>query len=36
MPGPTDTNFFHRAGMDDSPVGRGDKDDPADVAQPSP
>ncbi|WP_460446250.1 SDR family NAD(P)-dependent oxidoreductase [Angustibacter aerolatus] len=32
MPGPTDTNFFHRAGMDDTPVGQGSKDDPAQVA----
>jgi uncharacterized protein len=33
MPGPTDTNFFHRAGMDDTPVGKGSKDDPAQVAR---
>lgn len=34
LPGPTDTNFFHRAQMDDTPVGRSDKkDDPADVAR---
>ncbi|HEV7654477.1 MAG TPA: SDR family NAD(P)-dependent oxidoreductase [Mycobacteriales bacterium] len=33
MPGPTDTNFFHRAGMDDTPVGQGSKDDPAQVAR---
>lgn len=33
MPGPTDTNFFHRAEMDDTPVGQGSKDDPADVAK---
>ncbi len=33
MPGPTDTNFFHRAGMDDTRLGQGPKDDPADVAQ---
>jgi short-subunit dehydrogenase len=32
MPGPTETNFFHRARMDDTPVGQSDKDDPADVA----
>lgn len=33
MPGPTDTNFFHRAGMDDTIVGRmPGKDDPAAVA----
>jgi short-subunit dehydrogenase len=33
MPGPTETNFFHRAGMDETPVGRSDKDDPAEVAK---
>ncbi len=33
MPGPTDTNFFHRAGMDDTKVGVSKKDDPADVAR---
>jgi short-subunit dehydrogenase len=33
MPGPTDTNFFHRAGMDDTRVGRAQKDDPAQVAK---
>lgn len=33
MPGPTDTNFFARAGMQDTPVGRGSKDDPAQVAK---
>lgn len=33
MPGPTETNFFHRARMDDTPVGRSDKDDPAEVAK---
>jgi short-subunit dehydrogenase len=33
MPGPTDTNFFHRAEMDDTPVGDGKKDDPALVAE---
>src|SRR6478609_7115698 len=32
LPGPTDTQFFARAGMTDTPVGRGPKDDPADVA----
>jgi short-subunit dehydrogenase len=32
MPGPTDTNFFHRAEMDDTRVGASDKDDPAQVA----
>ena len=33
MPGPTDTEFFARADMLDTEVGRGDKDDPADVAR---
>jgi short-subunit dehydrogenase len=33
QPGPTETNFFHRAGMDDTKVGAGKKDDPADVAR---
>jgi short-subunit dehydrogenase len=33
MPGPTDTNFFHRAGMDDTKAGSGQKDDPAQVAK---
>lgn len=33
MPGPTDTEFFDRAGMQDTKVGQGDKDDPADVAR---
>jgi NAD(P)-dependent dehydrogenase (short-subunit alcohol dehydrogenase family) len=33
MPGPTDTNFFHRADMDDTKVGASEKDDPAQVAQ---
>jgi short-subunit dehydrogenase len=33
MPGPTDTNFFHRAGMDDTNVGANEKDDPAQVAK---
>jgi uncharacterized protein len=33
MPGPTDTNFFHRADMDDTRVGAGTKDDPAQVAE---
>ncbi|MGW5422223.1 SDR family NAD(P)-dependent oxidoreductase [Streptomyces sp. NPDC003943] len=32
MPGPTDTDFFRRADMLDTKVGRQDKDDPADVA----
>lgn len=33
MPGPTDTNFFHRADMDDTKVGADKKDDPAEVAK---
>jgi uncharacterized protein len=33
MPGPTETEFFHRAGMDDTPVGQSSKDDPAMVAE---
>jgi short-subunit dehydrogenase len=32
MPGPTDTDFFRRAGMEDTRVARSSKDDPADVA----
>jgi short-subunit dehydrogenase len=33
MPGPTETNFFHRAKMDDTALGQSSKDDPADVAR---
>lgn len=33
MPGPTDTNFFHRAGMDNTKAGANKKDDPAEVAK---
>jgi short-subunit dehydrogenase len=33
MPGPTETNFFHRAHMDDTKVGQMSKDDPAEVAR---
>jgi short-subunit dehydrogenase len=33
MPGPTDTEFFEKAGMTDTRVGAGSKDDPADVAR---
>jgi short-subunit dehydrogenase len=33
MPGATDTEFFARAGMLDTKVGQGAKDDPADVAR---
>ena len=33
MPGATETNFFHRAGLDDTKVGTDKKDDPAEVAK---
>ncbi|MBW4417635.1 MAG: SDR family NAD(P)-dependent oxidoreductase [Myxacorys californica WJT36-NPBG1] len=33
MPGPTDTDFFHRADMDDTVVGSSQNDDPAEVAK---
>jgi short-subunit dehydrogenase len=33
MPGPTETNFFHREGMDDTRVGQKKKDDAAQVAR---
>lgn len=33
MPGPTETEFFHRADMEDTKVGAGEKDDPAEVAR---
>lgn len=33
MPGPTDTEFFRRADMLDTPIGQGPKDDPDDVAR---
>ncbi len=33
MPGATETNFFHRAGLDDTKIGQSKKDDPADVAR---
>ena len=33
MPGATETKFFERAGMLDTKVGQGEKDDPADVAR---
>jgi uncharacterized protein len=33
QPGPTDTEFFDRAGMQDTRVAGADKDDPADVAR---
>ncbi|HEY0239509.1 MAG TPA: SDR family NAD(P)-dependent oxidoreductase [Friedmanniella sp.] len=33
MPGPTDTAFWRRAGLEDSLLGRGPQDDPAEVAR---
>lgn len=33
LPGPTDTNFFHRAEMDDTKAGTDPKDDPDEVAK---
>jgi short-subunit dehydrogenase len=33
MPGATETNFFKRAGMEDTEVGQSEKDDPASVAE---
>jgi short-subunit dehydrogenase len=33
MPGPTETEFFERADMEDTEVGAGEKDDPAEVAR---
>jgi short-subunit dehydrogenase len=33
MPGATETDFFERAGMEDTRVGQAEKDDPADVAK---
>jgi short-subunit dehydrogenase len=33
LPGPTDTNFFERADMEDTRAGAGKKDDPALVAK---
>jgi uncharacterized protein len=33
MPGPTETEFFERAGMTDTKIGQSKKDDPADVAR---
>jgi len=33
MPGPTETRFFERAGMTDTKVGQGSKDDPDEVAR---
>lgn len=33
MPGATETNFFQRAGMEDTKLGASEKDDPAEVAR---
>jgi uncharacterized protein len=33
MPGPTETEFFERAGMEATPIGESEKDDPAEVAR---
>jgi short-subunit dehydrogenase len=33
MPGPTDTDFFRRAHLEDTKLGQGPKDDPAEVAE---
>lgn len=33
MPGATETEFFERAGMENTKIGQSDKDDPADVAK---
>jgi uncharacterized protein len=33
QPGPTETEFFERAGMEDTKVAEADKDDPAEVAE---
>jgi short-subunit dehydrogenase len=33
LPGPTDTEFFERAGLEGTPVNSSAKDDPADVAR---
>lgn len=33
MPGPTETDFFRRAGMADTKIGQSSKDDPAEVAE---
>jgi short-subunit dehydrogenase len=33
MPGPTETEFFRRAGLEDTKLGAGEKDDPAEVAR---
>jgi uncharacterized protein len=33
MPGPTETNFFHRSGLDDTLAGKLPKDDPVEVGR---
>jgi uncharacterized protein len=33
MPGPTETEFFERAEMEDTELGAGEKDDPGEVAR---
>jgi short-subunit dehydrogenase len=33
MPGPTETEFFERAEMEDTPIGESEKDDPSEVAR---
>jgi uncharacterized protein len=33
MPGATGTEFFNRAGLDDTKIGASEKDDPAEVAK---
>lgn len=33
MPGPTETEFFERAGMEDTPIGESEKDDAGEVAR---
>jgi short-subunit dehydrogenase len=33
MPGATETDFFRRAGAEDTKLGASEKDDPADVAR---
>ena len=33
MPGPTDTDFFRRAGIEDTKLGQSKKDDPREVAR---
>lgn len=33
MPGATETEFFERAGMEDTKIGQSEKDDPVDIAK---